>query len=327
MLQSKRNISSVWWMVFKLLLTTAALWFVYEKISNHSDSGDYLNQLYIALHKPGTMFSFIVVFVMMLMNWFVEAIKWKLMIDKIETVTIGRSVEAVFSGITFSFFTPNRIGEYAGRVFHLRAGKRLQATMVTIIENISQLIVTMIAGCIASIFYLKDYLVIHDWLFYTARFLLVIFAVFCVIFFLNIDVFGRLFERFRKSDRVAKILNVFSMYSTVELTKVLLLSLLRYIIFSTQYFLLLKIYGCSFGVSSALVMIAMTFFVMTVIPTFAFAELGIRGAVSAYFFGKLTIDVLPVLNATFSLWLINLAIPAIAGALFIFNFRLEKRRT
>jgi hypothetical protein len=73
-----------------------------------------------------------------------------------------------------------------------------------------------------------------------------------------------------------------------------------------------------------MLMIAMTFFVMSVVPTFAIAELGIRAAVAAYFFGKLTIDVLPVLNATFSLWLINLAIPALAGSIFIFHFRLEK---
>jgi hypothetical protein len=89
----------------------------------------------------------------------------------------------------------------------------------------------------------------------------------------------------------------------------------------------MRIYGCTFSFVPAVLMTAMTFFAMTVIPTFAFAELGIRGAVSAYFFGKLTIDVLPVLNATFSLWLVNLAIPSIAGAFFIFNFRLGKRRT
>ncbi len=327
MLQSKRNISSVWWVLFKLLLTVVALWFVYEKIHNHSDSGNYLSQLNTALHQPDTIFLFVVVFVLMLLNWTIEAIKWKFMVDKIEVVSTGRALEAVFSGITFSFFTPNRIGEYAGRVFHLTAGKRLQATLITIIENASQLIVTIVAGCIASVFYLKEYIVLDNWLYYSARFLLIAFAIFCIIFFLNIDVFGKLFDRFRRSEKVSRVLSVFSLYSTMELLKVLLLSAARFIIFSVQYYLLLKIYGCTFEFADAMLMIAMTFFVMTIIPTFAFAELGIRGAISAYFFIKLTIDVLPVLNATFSLWLINLAIPAIAGAFFIFNFRIGKKRT
>jgi hypothetical protein len=316
----------VWWKVFKLLLTISALWFVYDAIRDHSETGNYLNQLNTALHQPGTLILFVLVFVLMLMNWGTEALKWKLMIDKIEPVSMMRSVEAVFSGITFSFFTPNRIGEFAGRVFHLRAGKRLQATMVTIVENISQLMITMIAGCVAAIFYLKKYVAVTDWLFYTARILLISFAVFCIIFFLNIDVFGRLFDRFRKSERIAKILDVFSLYSMRELTTILLLSAVRYIIFSLQYFLLFRIYGCTFELTSAAVMIAMTFMVMTVVPTIVFFELGIRGAISSYFFGKLTYDIFPVLNATFSLWFINLAIPSIAGALFIYNFRFERRR-
>lgn len=310
-----------------MLLTAFALLFVYLRIRSHSGSGDYLSQLNTALHQTGTIPLFITVFLMMLLNWWIESVKWKYMLDKVEVITRGRAFEAVFSGITFSFFTPNRIGEYAGRVFHLPPGKRLQATLVTIIENISQLIVTMVAGCLASVFYLKDYIELDEWLFYTARFLLIAFAVFCIVFFLNIDVFGKIFERFKKSERVKRVLNVFSLYSTMELFRVLMLSVSRYIIFSVQYFILLRIYGCTFDFQSAILMTAMTFFVMTVIPTFAFAELGIRGAVSAYFFGKLTIDILPVLNATFSLWLINLAIPALAGAFFIFNFRLERKRS
>jgi hypothetical protein len=87
---------------------------------------------------------------------------------------------------------------------------------------------------------------------------------------------------------------------------------------------LLKLFGCNLNTLEGLMMISLTFFVMSVVPTFTIAELGIRGAVAAYFFSKLTIDVLPVLNATFSLWLINLVIPALAGAIFIFHFRLEK---
>ena len=121
-----------------------------------------------------------------------------------------------------------------------------------------------------------------------------------------------------------QILHVFSLYSNLELLKVLSLSLLRYLIFSIQFYLLFLVYGCDFGFFPALLMISMTFFVMSIVPTFTIAELGVRGAVSAFFFGKLTIDVLPVLNATFSLWLINLALPALIGAFFIFHFRLER---
>ena len=158
MMQSKLNKSSKWRLLVKLLLTIGAIWFIYLKICNHEGLRDYLTQLQTALSQRGSALIILTVFVLMILNWTVEAVKWKFMIDKIEVVKTGRALEAVFSGLTFSFFTPNRIGEYAGRVFHLHSGKRLQATFITIIENGSQLIITMLMGSIASMFYLKDFM-------------------------------------------------------------------------------------------------------------------------------------------------------------------------
>ena len=287
----------------------------------------YLQQLQTAFLQPGATLVFIIVFVLMLLNWTIEALKWKYMISKIEKISIGRSLEAVFSGITISFFTPNRIGEYAGRVFHLHKGIRMQATVITVIENSSQLLITILTGSIACIFYMQAYMELNSWIFLLVRILFLVLCGLCLILYFNIDLFEKIFQRFKLNEYWRQILHVFSLYSTKELMYVCLLSLARYSIFSLQFYLLLRVYGAYFTLSDGMLMIAMTFFVMSVVPTFSFAELGIRGAVSAYFFGKLTLDVLPVLNGAFSLWLINLAIPALAGAFFIFHFRLEKNES
>ena len=55
------------------------------------------------------IFSFFLVFFMMFLNWIIEAFKWKLLIKKVEDISIWTSVRAVFSGITVSTFTPNRV--------------------------------------------------------------------------------------------------------------------------------------------------------------------------------------------------------------------------
>ena len=324
MLQSKKNKSGKWWLVFKIVLALFALWFIYQKVFSHESSKDYLIQLKTAIQQPQSVFLFLIVLILMFLNWTTEALKWKFMIGKIERISTGRSLEAVFSGLTVSFFTPNRIGEYAGRVFHLKEGKRMQATFITMIENSSQLLITLLTGSLACMIYMKDYMEMNSWIFLLIRFLLLVFSGFCIILFFNLDLFEFFFKRFKMSEYWRQIFHVFSLYSTKELMKVLLLSLVRYIIFSIQFYILLRVYGSPIHLFPSLLMIAMTFFVMAVVPTFTIAEIGIRGAVAAYFFGKITIDVLPVLNATFSLWLINLAIPALAGAFFIFHFKLEK---
>lgn len=324
MLQSRKNKSGKWWLVIKIVLALFALWFIYQKVFSHESSKDYLIQLKTAIQQPQSVFLFLIVLILMFLNWTTEALKWKFMIGKIERISTGRSLEAVFSGLTVSFFTPNRIGEYAGRVFHLQEGKRMQATFITMIENSSQLLITLLTGSLACMIYMNDYMEMNSWIFILMRFMLIFFCIFCLILYFNLDLFEKFFQRFRLSEYWKQIFHVFSLYSTKELVKVLLLATVRYLIFSIQFYILLRIYGFTFQLFPCLLMMAMTFFVMAVVPTFTIAEIGIRGAVAAYFFGKLTIDVLPVLNATFSLWLINLAIPALTGAFFIFHFRLEK---
>ena len=64
-----------------------------------------------------------IVVLMMFINWMLESLKWKFMIRKIEAISFFTSFRAIFSGITVSSFTPNRIGEYGGRVFCLEKRK------------------------------------------------------------------------------------------------------------------------------------------------------------------------------------------------------------
>ena len=88
-------------------------------------------------------------------------------------------------------------------------------------------------------------------------------------------------------------------------------------IFSLQLYLLLLAFGVNVPFFPALMMIVLTFFVLTLIPTFAFADLGIRGAAGTFFFATLTADLSGVVYATVALWLINLALPAAVGALLM----------
>jgi uncharacterized membrane protein YbhN (UPF0104 family) len=324
MKQKNKNKYTSWWFTFKLFLVLIALVFIYLKVFNREENLDYILQLKIALAQPGITWIFIAVFFLMILNWTIEAIKWKMMMEKLEAVSLGRSVEAVLSGLTISFFTPNRIGEYAGRVFHLRPGKRIKATLVTIIENCSQLLITIITGVIASLIYLSLPGELPFWIVMLLKSLLIISGFFCIFIYFNVRFLEVIFEKLRLPASWKEAVHVFSLYSTGELLKVTALAFLRYSIFTLQFYLLLQIYGSSVPFDRSILMILMTFFVMTIVPTFTLTEIGIRGAVSAYFFSQVTIDLVPVLNATFSLWFINLVIPALTGAFFLLNFRLSK---
>lgn len=114
---------------------------------------------------------------------------------------------------------------------------------------------------------------------------------------------------------------LFSRFSKAELGKVLAYSFGRFGVFTLQFFLLLRVFEVEISYPTALMLISITYFVMAIIPTIAIAELGVRGSVAVFFIGMASGNELAILTASFLLWLINLAFPALIGTLFVFNLK------
>ena len=137
----------------------------------------------------------------------------------------------------------------------------------------------------------------------------------------------RSFTFFRRPEiqkRLRGYVEVFSLYSTRELSLTLGYSLLRYIVFSAQFYLLLIVFNVDIAMISAFALIALTFFTMAIIPTVALTELGVRGSVALYFLSQVSENTTGIITATFVLWVINLALPAIIGSIFVFSANIFK---
>jgi hypothetical protein len=72
--------------------------------------------------------------------------------------------------------------------------------------------------------------------------------------------------------------------------------------------------------------VSVIFLVLAVIPTFAIAELGLRGKVSLTLLELFSANSLGISITTATIWLINLVIPAIAGSLLIVSIKIFKNR-
>jgi hypothetical protein len=127
-------------------------------------------------------------------------------------------------------------------------------------------------------------------------------------------------------------LNLLADYKTKELINVLLFSLLRFMVYSFQFYLLFQAFHIDLGFIEGILFVFLIFFGITIIPSIALAELGIRGIISIFIFNILWADILlgddietSLVSATSLLWLINLAIPAIIGGLFIFKLRFLRK--
>jgi len=160
--------------------------------------------------------------------------------------------------------------------------------------------------------------------------------VFLVLFlYFNIRILTGLLERYMPGrwEKWIQYASVFSIFNYKELLWTLLLSFSRYIVFSTQFFILLRIAGTGLPFSQAVFLIPVIYLVMTVIPTIALTDLGIRGSVSLfvlglYFqkYGTGNADTeIAILTSSSVLWLINLVIPAIMGTFFVFSLKFFRK--
>ena len=140
----------------------------------------------------------ILVFLLMFLNWSVEALRWNSLLRKVEEVKFTDALKATFSGVTFAMFTPNRIGEYAGRVLFIQTVSRWRVLIVTTIGIYAQLLCTILFGIIGLAFQMgfKGYLDSNQYIEWTVIILLIISATLLFVLYFNIGLIENLLERF-----------------------------------------------------------------------------------------------------------------------------------
>ena len=260
----------------------------------------------------------------MLVNWSIEAFKWKLSIQNVQRINFFKAFKAVLSGISFSVTTPNRMGEYFGRVLYMEEGNRLRTISLTIVGSISQLMITLLMGAVGIIFLMPKIqsaeIISVLWV------KVLLYGVIAVLIGLTVFYFRltwliKWIDRFPQSSRYIYLVNTLEDLNSGLLFKLLFLSLLRFIVFSIQYYLLFRLYGTGINWWPGFWAVSVSFLIMAIIPTFAIAELGLRGKVSLKLLGLLSANDLGITITTGTIWLINLVVPAIIGSLLILGIK------
>jgi uncharacterized protein with PQ loop repeat len=299
--------------VISLLLKTTifvlSIWYIFQKLTNADTT---LN--FDSLVTKTNWLYFSAALLLVIFNWGIEAAKWKYMIQKIERISYPTALKSILSGVTISIFTPNRMGEFAGRVFYLKNADKLKATFISLIGSGFQLLITLLTGIIAGLIYYNQ----ND-----ASFLSII-SVNNVLFILVIVLLLTIISYLLRNSILKKIKDVLHLFSFKERSVIFSLSLLRYMVFSFQYYLILQVFGIDTGLLNSFILIVLTFFVTSAIPSFALTEITVRGAASVYFFSTISSDTSSIITSSIVLWIINLAIPALIGGVFIWDLKFFK---
>jgi len=304
---------------------------IYRQLQRQPNWLESLYQLKNVFDGPG-LWQLAAAVGLMLVNWGLEARKWQLAVRNVQPIAFIKCLKAVFSGITLAFFTPNRIGEYLGRVLYIQEGKRIQAISVTIVCSMAQLLVTWMAG-IAGLFYIKSWLSqpghTGDDVFWMNAVLYVVLAgaVILTLLYFRLAWLVRWIEKIPGIERFVRHIRVLERFNATILVRILSLSGVRYGVFIAQYYLLFAAFGVHMDAGQVFGAISVVFLVLSIVPTIAvITELGVRWKASIEIVQLFSSNLAGILAASLAIWIINLVIPALAGSLLILGIRIFNKK-
>lgn len=305
------------------LLFAWLAWSIYKQITHQPNLGDAWTTIQHSFHTT-LVWNLVIVVLLMIVNWSIEAIKWKISVYSVQPVSFIKAFMAVLSGVSFSVSTPNRVGEYLGRVLYMEEGNRLRTISITIVGSMSQLIITLAMG-VFSLVLLQDEIIakglisspwIHVIIYGSLGALLVL-----TLFYFRLSWLTRRFDRLPGATRFVYLVRALEDFNATLLLRLLSLSALRFAVFIIQYYLLFRLFGVELDAGTTFLTVSVSFLVMAAIPTIAIVELVQRGKVVGTLVGLFSANELGMNLATASIWCINLIIPAIIGSLLILSIK------
>lgn len=249
-----------------------------------------------------------------IINWLLEIKKWQILVSNYKMISYKNASIQSLASLTTSIITPNRIGEYGAKMLFF--DKNIQKKIITLnfIGNYHQLFATIFFGVLGIVYlYFFKKLNIGNLFNFTGVinwFFVVIMCSICIVLIL----------KYKES-----VKNIFRKYavqiSKKKHVKIGVLSFLRYLVFSHQWYLLVIIFNIDVSYITAISTIFTMYLISSFIPMLTLLDVVVKGAVAVLLFSKITTDTVSILSIATIMWFLNFAIPAILGSYFVLTFK------
>lgn len=307
-------------------------WSIYQQIQKQTDLEKSWQFIVNAL-KGSNIGLIGLVGLLLLVNLGMEARKWQLQIRGIEQLSFFQAYKAVMAGQAMGLNTINRIGEAAARAAYLQEGNKIRGMMLSIVGSMAQMVATFGMGIFFLIYMrlhiLQDGKQIEglsnfwlDGLIYVVAMGIFLFT----LAYFKISALIQLVEKIPFIKKYIFFLEKLEDFHWNTLIHILWLSFIRYMVILTQYYLLFQVFDISIFWVDLYALTGVMLLVLGIIPSIAFAELGIRGKVGLLLFGLVTSNAMGIIATAVGIWLINLILPAIVGTLFILGIRIFRNK-
>ncbi|WP_420578013.1 hypothetical protein [Ekhidna sp.] len=278
--------------MIKLLVLGGCLYIIITKLQDQSIN---LNELI----WPAS-FGFIIGLVLLLMvfNWYLEALRWKVSLQPFEAISIKNAWQVILGGLALNWVLPFTSGDLLVRISQQQ--DKYKATSAAMLNRGVMLCFTLLLGLYGMSKLAIEYNV-NGW--------------FTFLLIFSYPIIRWLFKK-----SLDQFLSYFRNMSRMILLKIILLSLFRYVVFVFQFYLLLSAFLPDLSAELLLAGIGWIFLIRSVLPLF-FGGVGVREASGILFFEPHVSDLQLIIVPIFFIWVINTVMPSLVGLIFVFKFK------
>lgn len=296
----------------KVLIVTAAFYFIYQQLANN-DQLDW--QKFITLfQKNQSVGGILFLLSFSFLNRFFEILKWQNLVSYLQNISLLEATAQVLGALTAGIFTPNGLGEYAGKALFFEKSATKKIIFLNLVCNGIQMILTIVFGIFGLLYFNANFQII------TTKAIIVIFGI-SILFFLfsfflkSITIKGYSIEKLiHKINEIPKAIH----------QKNMLLGICRYLVFSHQYYFLFLAFDVDLPYLILMSAITCIYFLASSLPTFQFLDFAVKGSVAVYFFGLLGVNEWIVVFISTLMWFLNVVLPVLIGSYYVLNFKIEK---
>ena len=262
----------------------------------------------------------ILVVLLTFVNWGLESLKWRVLTRKIHDSTFWGALKEVVSGITVGFLLPRSAGEFIGRSLWMNSKKRLISVGPLLLSQASQVFVTLLFGMMGLTYFVRLNPEIDGYAYFLASF----FMLAVIIFFIVLSKTRfRIFTKNKYLRRFRGLFVALRYLGPKEFIISFIISAARYIVFLTQFVLLLVAFGAKGPIMVLVSAACVSFLAKSIGPSLNFiVDFGFRSGVTLVVFSFTTESLGVVFLASTILWMYNILLPTLTGSLLI----LRKRR-
>ncbi|EPE9900630.1 hypothetical protein ACSN7Q_001779 [Flavobacterium psychrophilum] len=290
-------------LAIKLSIVVAAFYFIYHQLSTN-DKLDW-TKFIVLFKKKQSVLGIVFILFLSFVNRFFEILKWQNLVSSFKIISLGEATKQVLASLTAGIFTPNGIGEYAGKTLYFEKSNAKKIIFLNLLCNGIQLILTIILGTIGLLFLGYTF-----WGFAILVFVLVFF------------VFGFFSKKIQlKGYSLENLLSKINEIPKKIHKKNIVLGAVRYLVFSHQYYFLFVAFDVHLPYFTLMATIATVYFLASSLPSFQFLDFAIKGSVAVFFFSLLVVNEWIVVFVTTLMWFLNVVIPVIIGGFYVLNFK------